>query len=213
MIGIVFWIINIFRDIWYDDISYLSYTFSKATILPPSDLRKEFDTPPYSQQIEIGSQAELRCHPPKGNPEPRVSYWLKNGQKIDDPNLIQSATGSLLILQARLSDMANYTCVATNDAIERQSQPALVTVFGKIIWKSFSFCYFVLSFLCSIFLSPFPSFVTSSFLPFPPLLLLPSPFPSFVPSSFLPFSLSPFLPFSLSLTLRSSSLRLLNYGL
>ena len=96
-----------------------------------TDLRKEFDTPPYSQQIEIGSQAEVRCHPPKGNPEARVSHWLKNGQTIDDPNLIQSATGSLLILQARLSDMANYTCVATNEAIERLSQPALITVFGK----------------------------------------------------------------------------------
>jgi hypothetical protein len=31
-----------------------------------------------------------------------------------------------------MSDMANYTCVASNDAIERQSQPALITVFGKI---------------------------------------------------------------------------------
>jgi netrin receptor unc-5 len=95
------------------------------------DLRKEFDTPPYSQQIELGSQAELRCHPPKGSPEARVSHWLKNGEKIEDSNLIQSAAGNLLILQARMTDMANYTCVATNDAIERQSQPAAITVFGK----------------------------------------------------------------------------------
>ena len=95
------------------------------------DLRKEFDTPPYSQQIELGSQAELRCHPPKGSPEARVSHWLKNGEKIEDSNLIQSAAGNLLILQARMIDMANYTCVATNDAVERQSQPAAITVFGK----------------------------------------------------------------------------------
>lgn len=47
------------------------------------DLRKEFDTPPYSQQIEVGSQTELRCHPPKGNPVAWVSHWLKNGEKID----------------------------------------------------------------------------------------------------------------------------------
>ena len=96
-----------------------------------SDLRKEFDTPPYSQQIEMGRQAEIRCHPPKGSPEARVSHWLKNGDRIEDANFIQSTGGSLLILQARMSDMANYTCVATNDAIERQSQPALITVFGK----------------------------------------------------------------------------------
>ena len=103
-------------------------------------MRKEFDTPPYSQQIEIGSQAELRCHPPKGNPEARVSHWLKNGQKIDDPNLIQSAAGNLLILQARLSDMANYTCVATNDVIERQSPSALITVFGEFYIFSLTTC-------------------------------------------------------------------------
>jgi hypothetical protein len=61
-----------------------------------SDLRKEFDTPPYSQQIELGSQAELRCHPPKGSPEARVSHWLKNGEKIEDSNLIQSSAGNLV---------------------------------------------------------------------------------------------------------------------
>ena len=96
-------------------------------------LRKEFDTPPYPQQIQLGGQAELRCHPPKGNPEAKVIYWLKNGVRIEnDPNFIQSSTGHLLMLQARMMDTANYTCVASNEAIERQSTPAQVTVFGKI---------------------------------------------------------------------------------
>jgi hypothetical protein len=30
MIGIYFWIINVFRDIWYDDMSYLSYRLRKG---------------------------------------------------------------------------------------------------------------------------------------------------------------------------------------
>jgi hypothetical protein len=69
-------------------------------IISSPDLRKEFDTPPYSQQIQLGGQAELRCHPPKGNPEAKVTHWLKNGAKIEnDPNFIQSAEGHLLILQ------------------------------------------------------------------------------------------------------------------
>lgn len=38
-----------------------------------SDLRKEFEVPPYSQTVELGSQIELRCHPPVGKPRPRVS--------------------------------------------------------------------------------------------------------------------------------------------
>ena len=83
-------------------------------------MRKEFDTPPYSQQIQLGNQAELRCHPPKGNPEAKVTHWLKNEEKIDtdkDSNFIFStATGHLIIVQARMMDTANYTCVASNEA-------------------------------------------------------------------------------------------------
>ena len=37
-----------------------------------ADLRKEFEVPPYSQTVELGSQIQLRCHPPPGKPEPRV---------------------------------------------------------------------------------------------------------------------------------------------
>lgn len=59
-------------------------------------------------------------------------HWLKNGDKVEnDPNFIQSAEGHLLILQARMKDTANYTCVASNEALVRESPPALVTVFGK----------------------------------------------------------------------------------
>lgn len=36
-------------------------------------IRKEFEVPPYSQSVELGSQIQLRCHPPKGVPKPRVS--------------------------------------------------------------------------------------------------------------------------------------------
>ena len=41
------------------------------SILPV--IRKEFEVPPYSQSVELGSQIQLRCHPPKGVPKPRVS--------------------------------------------------------------------------------------------------------------------------------------------
>lgn len=98
------------------------------------DLRRDFDTPPYSQQIQVGGQAELRCHPPKGEPEARVTKWLKDGVPIDtgsDANFIQSAAGHLLINQARMADTANYTCVASNGPLERLSPVATVTVYGK----------------------------------------------------------------------------------
>ena len=101
------------------------------TIFPISVLRKDFDTPPYSQQIELGSQAQMRCHPPKGNPAPRVIHWLKNGVEINDANFIQSADGSLIIVQARMEDAGNFTCVASNDVLTRQSPTAIITIYGK----------------------------------------------------------------------------------
>ena len=99
-----------------------------------ADLRREFATPPYSSQIQVGGQAELRCHPPRGEPPARVDHWLKDGLVIDpasDSNFIQSHAGHLLILQARMADTANYTCVATNDALVRKSPAATLTVYGK----------------------------------------------------------------------------------
>lgn len=102
-------------------------------------LRKDFETPPYSTMIALGSQAELRCHPPAGRPQPRVRGWLRNGVPIQtgsgDSNFIISSTGHLLLLQASLSDTANYTCVAANTARQRTSPPALVTVYIPGSWS------------------------------------------------------------------------------
>jgi hypothetical protein len=99
-----------------------------------SDLRSSFETPPYSQQIQLGSQAVLRCHPPKGVPEASVAEWLKDGAMVDqttDPNFIHSSDGHLLIIQARMEDSANYTCVARNSAgLERISPSATIKVYG-----------------------------------------------------------------------------------
>ena len=96
-----------------------------------SVLRKDFVTPPYSQQIQLGSQAQLRCHPPKGNPAARVIHWEKNGVEINDPNFIQSADGHLIIVQAKMENAGNYTCVASNDVLTRRSPTATITIYGK----------------------------------------------------------------------------------
>ena len=60
--------------------------------------------------------------------------WLRNGVPLDpssESNFIISSSGSLLILQAKLSDTANYSCVAANVARQRTSPAALVTVYSK----------------------------------------------------------------------------------
>lgn len=75
---------------------------------------------------------EMRCIPPAGVPPAKV-YWLRNNVPLEqgDTNIILSNEGHLLISQARLQDTANYTCVAENIAAKRQSDPAMLTVYGK----------------------------------------------------------------------------------
>ncbi|XP_068082848.1 netrin receptor UNC5C isoform X3 [Anabrus simplex] len=106
-------------------------------------LKKQFDSPPYAQQVELERQAEIRCHPPPGVPPPRV-YWLRNGVPLEpDTNLIVSSEGHLLVGQARLQDTANYTCVAENVAARRVSEPAQLTVYvngGWSPWSQWSDC-------------------------------------------------------------------------
>jgi hypothetical protein len=78
----------------------------------------------------------MRCIPPAGVPPPVVS-WLRNGQPLrtPEPGLRVSADGHvLLVLSARLSDAANYTCVVENVASRRLSEPAALTVYGNYIF-------------------------------------------------------------------------------
>jgi len=112
-------------------------------------LKKYFEQSPYSKSVEMDSQTELRCIPPDGMPMPGIS-WLRDGRVIergggDSPNsnsnYIITADGHFLIAQTRLSDMGNYSCVAENIASRRVSEPALLTVYGKIRPPLSSFMY------------------------------------------------------------------------
>ena len=60
-------------------------------------------------------------------------FWLRNGERLnvaDDTNLIISNDGNLIISQARLSDLGNYSCGAQNVVGRRLSDPALLNVYG-----------------------------------------------------------------------------------
>ena len=97
-------------------------------------IRKHFTEHPYSRSVELERQVELRCLAPEGVPPPDVT-WMRNGvvvePKKEGSNLIVSSEGHLLVVQARLADMGNYTCVAENVAGKRVSDTAVLTVLGK----------------------------------------------------------------------------------
>lgn len=103
------------------------------------DLKKQFESPPYSVSVEVGHGTELRCIPPSGVPHPRV-YWLRNGAPLEitppSPNadtLLVSSEGHLLLGQAGLQHQANYTCIAENIAAKRISDSASLTVYGTSV--------------------------------------------------------------------------------
>lgn len=100
---------------------------------------QRFEWEPFPTSGLIGKSVEIRCLAPEGEPKPSV-YWLKNNQIIDKSNkrILISNEGSLLINEVRLTDSANYTCIAENLAGKRQSDSAELTVTENKGWSEWS---------------------------------------------------------------------------
>ncbi|KAG8141446.1 hypothetical protein E2320_007067, partial [Naja naja] len=73
----------------------------------------------------------MECIPPRGHPEPTIS-WKKNSIRISDKEeRITIRGGKLMMSNTRKSDAGMYICVATNMVGERDSEPAELVVFER----------------------------------------------------------------------------------
>ncbi|XP_059685521.1 roundabout homolog 3 [Gavia stellata] len=111
--------------------NYLGEATSRNASLEVAVLRDDFRQPPGDVAVAAGEPAVLECVPPRGHPEPSVS-WKKNGARLSDKDeRLTIRGGKLMLASARKSDAGVYVCVATNVVGERDSEPAELVVFER----------------------------------------------------------------------------------
>ncbi|KAM9732765.1 roundabout homolog 1 isoform 9-T9 [Menidia menidia] len=111
--------------------NYLGEAVSHNASLEVAILRDDFRQNPTDVIVAAGEPAVLECQPPRGHPEPTIS-WKKDSTNIDDRDeRITTRGGKLMITNARKSDAGKYVCVGTNMVGERESEVAELTVLER----------------------------------------------------------------------------------
>ncbi|XP_019345707.2 roundabout homolog 3 isoform X4 [Alligator mississippiensis] len=111
--------------------NYLGEAVSRNASLEVAILRDDFRQAPSDVVVAAGEPAVMECIPPRGHPEPTIS-WKKNSIRISDKDeRITIRGGKLMMSNTRKSDAGMYICVATNMVGERDSEPAELVVFER----------------------------------------------------------------------------------
>ncbi|XP_054610116.1 roundabout homolog 1-like isoform X2 [Dunckerocampus dactyliophorus] len=111
--------------------NYLGQAVSHNASLEVAILRDDFRQNPVDVMVAVGEPAVLECQPPRGHPEPTIS-WRKNGLSLNDrEERITIRSGKLMITNTRKSDAGKYICVGTNMVGERESEIAELTVLER----------------------------------------------------------------------------------
>uniref|UniRef100_A0A665X8X4 Roundabout guidance receptor 1 n=1 Tax=Echeneis naucrates TaxID=173247 RepID=A0A665X8X4_ECHNA len=111
--------------------NYLGQAISHNASLEVAILRDDFRQNPVDVMVAVGEPAVLECQPPRGHPEPTIS-WRKDGTNLDDRDeRITIRSGKLMITNTRKSDAGKYICVGTNMVGERESEIAELTVLER----------------------------------------------------------------------------------
>ncbi|KAM4702558.1 roundabout homolog 3 isoform 1-T1 [Rhinophrynus dorsalis] len=111
--------------------NYLGESVSRNASLEVAILRDDFRQAPNDVVVAAGEPAVMECLPPRGHPEPTIS-WKKDNTRISDKDeRITIRGGKLMISNTRKTDAGMYICVATNMVGERDSEPAQLVVFER----------------------------------------------------------------------------------
>nr|XP_015193162.1 PREDICTED: roundabout homolog 3 isoform X3 [Lepisosteus oculatus]XP_015193163.1 PREDICTED: roundabout homolog 3 isoform X3 [Lepisosteus oculatus] len=111
--------------------NYLGEAVSRNASLEVAILRDDFRQAPSDVVVAAGEPAVMECIPPRGHPEPTIS-WKRNNIRVNDKDeRITIRGGKLMISNTRKSDAGMYVCVGTNMVGERDSDPAELVVFER----------------------------------------------------------------------------------
>ncbi|XP_077985313.1 roundabout homolog 1-like [Glandiceps talaboti] len=108
--------------------NYLGTVYSNNATLEVAILKDEFREEPQDVIGAAGDQAELRCAPPRGFPEPEA-LWEKNGERVivDGQRIQQALEGHLIFAQVRREDAGRYVCLGRNIVgIKRSREVTLI---------------------------------------------------------------------------------------
>ncbi|XP_072548280.1 roundabout homolog 2 isoform X2 [Salminus brasiliensis] len=114
--------------------NYLGVAVSRNASLEVATLRDDFRQAPNDVVVAAGEAAVLECIPPRGHPEPSIS-WKRNNVRVSDKDgRISMRSGKLIISHTRKSDAGMYVCVGSNMVGERDSDPAELVVFERPVF-------------------------------------------------------------------------------
>uniref|UniRef100_A0A8C5GD24 Roundabout, axon guidance receptor, homolog 3 (Drosophila) n=1 Tax=Gouania willdenowi TaxID=441366 RepID=A0A8C5GD24_GOUWI len=142
--------------------NYLGEAVSRNASLEVAILRDDFRLTPSDVVVAAGEPAVMECVPPRGHPEPTIS-WKKNNIRVTDRDeRITIRGGKLMISNTRKSDAGMYVCVGTNMVGEKDSDPAELVVFERPVFTKHPVNQVVLAedtvdFFCEVHGDPAPS--------------------------------------------------------
>ncbi|XP_054458340.1 roundabout homolog 2 isoform X1 [Anoplopoma fimbria] len=111
--------------------NYLGEAISRNASLDVAILRDDFRQAPSDVVVAAGEPAVMECVPPRGHPEPTVSWKRNNVRVSTKDDRISMRGGKLMISHTRKSDAGMYVCVGTNMVGERDSDPAELVVYER----------------------------------------------------------------------------------